>query len=461
MMEFKYAMFNDVECAALPDALPLSSTTAERQARDALELATLRTTVATLLAQIRHGAACTAANASTGCQPAAASASAPVPASAPPCPAQQAEFISMLAHELRNPMQPIAMASGMLKNMSAGNPTIVRMHAVLDRQINHMGRLLDDLLDGARAATGKIAMRMHPVLLSDVIDAAIETSQPCLQQRHQNLRVRLPQKGIVLSGDATRLAQAFSNLLINASQFTHPCGHIVVTVTTDGDNAEITVTDDGPGIAPELKPVIFDLFTQGQRTLERAQGGLGIGLFLVRTIVDLHGGRVTVESAGAGSGSTFAVTLPLGARSLPPPVAVAAPAQKPGCRILVIEDDIDANEIMVILLQMDGHDVTSRFDGVSGLSAVLSAEFDIVLCDLSLPGLNGFEVNAGIRSATMARKPMVIATTGYSDATQFDLAHAAGFDHYLVKPLDVNALLAMIAAYRGQGPAVVTPPAAG
>jgi CheY-like chemotaxis protein len=188
------------------------------------------------------------------------------------------------------------------------------------------------------------------------------------------------------------------------------------------------------------------LFTQGHRTLERSPSGLGIGLFLVRTIVDLHGGSVQVASAGAGSGSTFTVSLPRVSRPLPP-ASEPARAAALGRSILIIEDDADANELMTMLLEMGGHTVTSCFDGASGLSAVLASDFDIVLCDLALPGLNGFEVIAGLKGERRGRAPLVIATTGYSDPVQLDLARAAGFDRYLVKPVDVDALLGIIAAH--------------
>jgi CheY-like chemotaxis protein len=357
-----------------------------------------------------------------------------------------AEFVSMLAHELRNPLQSMAMASQLLATTAQTHPLVAQAHSVLNRQITHMSRLLDDLLDASRAASGKIVLQLAPVSLREVINAAIETSQPGVLQRRQTLVVDLPEEGVVVTGDLVRLAQVFSNLLTNASQFTDSGGNITIDAVRHASTIDITVSDTGAGIAPELQPYIFDLFTQGYRSLERAPGGLGLGLSLVRTIVRLHGGDATVFSPGAGAGSSFTVSLPLGPAVpvSPPPAPVAAATP---CKILVIEDNVDANEIMAMLLEMKGHKVTSSFDGVDGLRLALSQQFDVVLCDLGLPGLTGLQVVAAIKAADQESPSLTIATTGYSDAVQRDLARAAGFDQYLVKPIDVAALLQAVALH--------------
>jgi signal transduction histidine kinase/ActR/RegA family two-component response regulator len=360
---------------------------------------------------------------------------------------RQTEFLSMLAHELRNPLQPMAMANDLLGGILELHPVIAKVHGIYARQVTHMVRLVDDLLDASRVSCGKINLQLAPVLLSDIIADAVETSRPGIERRYQHLQLRLPPGPLVIEGDLVRLAQVFSNLLINASKFTHEYGHIDVTAQRVGNSVEIAVRDDGAGILPELQPFIFDLFTQGFRSLDRAQGGLGIGLSLVRSITQLHGGSVSVTSAGNGEGSCFVVTLPLSAaneqRGLSTP---ALPTVLP-CRILVIEDNIDANDVLTMLLQADGHSVTSCFDGPSGLRAGLSQSYDVVLCDIGLPGMDGYQVVSALRAALEAPLPCFVATSGYSKSDQPDRASEAGFDHYLVKPVSLAALTRILAAH--------------
>lgn len=438
----------ELDLSALPDALPPLNAD-EQHLRDERELVSLRATVVELLEQIRRGAGHAVAPAlPLVLFPALPLALSPVPVAA----AKEAEFIAMLAHELRNPMQPIVLAAAMLAKVAGASPVTARAHAVLERQVGHLRQLIDSLLEGGRAASGKMKIDRRPVSLAEILAAAVETAQSGFDQRCQNVQLFLPNETVMLSGDLLRLAQAFGNLLINASQFTPARGNISVTATTSAHAVQVCIVDDGAGIDAALQPAIFDLFVQGHRTLDRSPSGLGLGLYLARTIVGLHDGCVGVASAGAGKGSTLTVSLPLAAATgMPAPIPVVREAGSvaPVCRILVIEDDVDANEIMAILLGMGGHEVTSRFDGNSGLRAALDADVDIVLCDLALPGLNGFEVIAGIKSARGEQAPLVIATTGYSNAAQLDLARAAGFDHYLVKPLDVDALLKIITEFVG------------
>ena len=363
---------------------------------------------------------------------------------------RQTEFLSMLAHELRNPLQPMAMANDLLAALTDLHPTIAKVHGVYARQVTHMVRLVDDLLDASRVSCGKINLQMAPVLLSDIIDDAVETSRPGIERRYQHLQVSLPAGPLVIEGDLVRLAQVFSNLLINASKFTHEYGHIAVSAQRVGNHVEIAVRDDGAGILPELQPFIFDLFTQGFRSLERAQGGLGIGLSLVRSITQLHGGNVSVASAGNGEGSCFVVTLPLSATNEQRDLStLVAPTVLP-CRILVIEDNIDANDVLTMLLQADGHSVTSCLDGPSGLRAGLSQSYDVVLCDIGLPGMDGYQVVSALRAALEAPLPCFVATSGYSKSDQPDRASEAGFDHYLVKPVSLAALTRILAAHAAQ-----------
>jgi CheY-like chemotaxis protein len=365
---------------------------------------------------------------------------------------RQIEFLSMLAHELRNPLQPMAMANDVLASHTGLHPAIAQVHAVYSRQVAHMARLVDDLLDASRVSCGKITLQTAPLWLSDVIDEAVETSLAGIERRHQQLQVRLPTVPLMIRGDQVRLAQVFANVLINASKFTQEYGHIEVNAQRVGESVEICISDDGAGIAPELQPFIFDLFTQGYRSLERAQGGLGIGLSLVRSITQLHGGSATVASEGTGKGSRFTITLPLSpprkaARDSSAPLSVLPVAP---CKILLIEDNIDANDVMTMLLQADGHEVTSCFDGPSGLRAGLDGSFDIVLCDIGLPRMDGFQVVSAMRAALPAPHPCFIATTGYSASDQPDRASEAGFDHYLVKPVSLPSLTRIIGMHAMQ-----------
>ena len=365
---------------------------------------------------------------------------------------RQVEFLSMLAHELRNPLQPMAMANDLLASHTELHPDIARAHAVYSRQVAHMARLVDDLLDASRVSCGKIDLQMAPLWLSEVIEDAVETSLAGIERRHQQLQVRLPTLPLMIHGDQVRLAQAFANVLINASKFTQEYGHIDVVAQRVGDTVEVCISDDGAGIAPELQPFIFDLFTQGYRSLERAQGGLGIGLSLVRSITQLHGGSARVASEGTGKGSRFTITLPLSyprraekSSSAPQLALPVAP-----CKILLIEDNVDANDVMTMLLAAEGHAVTSCFDGPSGLRAGLDGSFDIVVCDIGLPRMDGFQVVSAMRAALPAPHPCFIATTGYSASDQPDRASEAGFDHYLVKPVSLESLTRIIGMHAMQ-----------
>lgn len=361
---------------------------------------------------------------------------------------RQIEFLSMLAHELRNPLQPMAMANNLLADITDLHPTIARVHGINGRQITHMVRLVDDLLDASRVSNGKITLLRTPILLSDVISIARETSQAGIDRRHQQLTIRLPVAPVTIFGDLVRLAQVFSNLLINASKFTQEHGHIEIVARRVGDMVEVTVSDNGAGVPVDIQPYIFDLFTQGFRSLERAQGGLGIGLSLVRTITQLHGGSSRVSSEGAGMGSKFIITLPLCKVAVAVDPAAESEAPVRPCRILLIEDNIDANDVLTLLLQHDGHTVTSCFNGPTGLRAGLDQPYDIVLCDIGLPGMDGYQVVSALRAALPAPLPRFVATTGYSAGNQSERATEAGFDHYLIKPISMPALVNIIRKHR-------------
>lgn len=358
---------------------------------------------------------------------------------------RQEEFLSMLAHELRNPLAPISLAVELLESIAEAHPLLPKIHGIIGRQLNHLTRLVDDLVDASRVNSGKITLQKRALLLSDIIDSAIETSQPFIDKRNQHLTLDLPAESVVIDGDLVRLAQVFSNLLINATKFTPEHGHIAVSARMLPNAVAVSVTDDGVGIAQEIQPFIFDLFTQGPRSLDRSQGGLGIGLSLVRTIAEMHGGAANVESAGAGLGSKFTVQLPISIASLlhDSKSPVKAVLSRPR-RILLIEDNVDANEILNNFLALEGHTMTSAFDGKTGLAMAKENNYDVIVCDIGLPGMNGYEVIKQLRQDTLKPVPYLIAMTGYNQLEHRSNAMDAGFDHYLVKPVTMELLRNLI-----------------
>lgn len=370
---------------------------------------------------------------------------------------RQEEFLAMLAHELRNPLAPIAMASEFLGTVKDAHPALPDIQAVINRQVGNMTHLIDDLLDASRVRTGKITLRKHALLLSEIIDNAVETSQPFINERHQQLSVDLrvdveielpveqQANPLVVEGDLVRLAQVFSNLLINATKFTQDHGRITVSAHKLANTVTVLVTDNGAGIAPELQPFIFDLFTQGPRSLERAGGGLGIGLSLVRTIVEMHGGTVNVHSDGVGFGSEFRIQLPLSAQPLPHHgTAPATQIPVRACRILVIEDNADTNSVLNNILAEEGHIMTSALDGPSGLALAKENTYDVIICDIGLPGMSGYDVIGALRLHAEKPLPCLIAMTGYNQPHNRARATEAGFDHYLVKPVAIDNLRNLI-----------------
>lgn len=359
---------------------------------------------------------------------------------------RQNEFLAMLAHELRNPLAPISLASTMLARMPAPSAQLLNLQAIIQRQVFHLSRLLDDLLDAARISSGKISLLCRPMALVELLGRAVETVQVRLLDRRQRLVLDMP-KEMIVNGDPVRLAQVFSNLLVNASKFTQDGGTIRLAAHALETKAVVTIADDGAGISAEVIPHIFALFTQGPRSLARSEGGLGVGLNVVRNIVLLHGGEVEAVSAGLRLGSIFTVTLPL-SEGLASAVALPASRQPASRarRILVVEDNVDANDTLSMLLAHEGHSVVSAFDGVSGLAMASEHEFDVLVCDMGLPGMDGFELIAQLRQAPGVHIPFAIAISGYGQAEDRMRAIGAGFGQYFVKPVDVDALLTLIAS---------------
>jgi two-component system, sensor histidine kinase len=368
---------------------------------------------------------------------------------------RQDEFLAMLAHELRNPLAPIAMANESLGILQDVHPVLPRLHAIIGRQLGNLTHIVDELLDASRVMTGKITLRKQALLLSEVIDGAIETCQPYADKRHQKLSVDVrvdsgndfPDDAdpIIVDGDKIRLIQAFSNLLINATKFTQEGGSITVSTARLANTVNVFIKDNGVGIGPELQPFIFDLFTQGPRSLERTEGGLGIGLSLVRTIAELHGGKVEVSSEGDGMGSEFKLQLPISSELLPddgsvPPTQIPVRAR----RILVIEDNADSNSLLNNILAQEGHIMTSAFDGPSGLALATQNSYDVIICDIGLPGMSGYEVIERLQLHSSRPLPRLIAMTGYNQPGNQARAAEAGFDHYLVKPVAMRNLRNLI-----------------
>ncbi|MBB3224160.1 hybrid sensor histidine kinase/response regulator [Pseudoduganella umbonata] len=354
---------------------------------------------------------------------------------------RQNEFLAMLAHELRNPLAPISMAAAMLERMPHLSPELVALRSVISRQTEHMARLLDDLLDAARISSGRITLDAAPVALADVIERAVETVQPRVTERGQRLDVRVTAPELTLNGDRVRLTQVFSNLLANASKYTQDGGHLVLEAGAGPAGVQVTVSDNGTGIAADVLPHIFDLFTQGPRSLARSEGGLGVGLNVVRNLVHMHGGTVQAHSGGPGCGSIFTVEMPAGG-PMPAAEPASATVSHEACRVLLIEDNVDVCDTLKGFLMLDAHDVTAAYDGIAGLALAQQGGFDVLICDIGLPGHDGLEVIRRLRAG--GSRLFAIALSGYSQAQDREGALAAGFDAYLVKPVRPDSLLAMI-----------------
>ncbi|MES1245112.1 MAG: ATP-binding protein [Acidobacteriota bacterium] len=364
------------------------------------------------------------------------------------------EFLAMLAHELRNPLAAISNAGYVLDQGGAADARTRDLVGVIGRQIRHLSRLVDDLLDVSRFTRGRIELRRRPVELRPIVEGAVETIRPRMEQRGHRLSVARPAEPVVLEADATRIEQVLANLLDNAAKFTEPGGNIQISAEVRDGEAVLTVKDDGPGIEPALLPRIFDLFVQEDRSLARSHGGLGIGLTLVRSLVERHGGRVEAHSEGPGRGSEFVVRLPVlaGAFSAEPvPQADGTPALPGSARVLLVEDNVDAADALAELLRLWGHEVEVVHDGAAAVAKAGEVRPDVVLLDIGLPGMDGFQVARGLRALPGLRGALLVALTGYGQEGDRRRSAAAGFDHHLVKPVDLEELRRLVAAGRSTG----------
>jgi len=353
------------------------------------------------------------------------------------------EFLAMLGHELRNPLGAISNAATVLGNEHIDEDAAERSRTIIVRQVGHLSRLTDDLLDAGRALMGKIVLRTRTVDLSAVAMQSLAT----LKSAHRLGRHRTVEdfETVWIEADPVRLDQVIGNLVVNAVKYTPDAGTIRISVRREGDEAVLTVSDTGIGIEPELLPHVFDLFRQGSRDLDRSQGGLGIGLTLVRRLAELHGGRASVRSEGTGKGSEFTVRLPVAAAPNLQGEASTRPLSRTARHILVVEDNPDARETLAMLLELAGHRVEVAEDGATGLEKALALQPEVALVDVGLPRMDGYEVARRIRSSKGIRRPFLVALTGYGAPEDRDRALAAGFDAHLVKPVDPETLAAVLA----------------
>lgn len=369
------------------------------------------------------------------------------------------EFLATLAHELRNPLAPMSNAVALLRRPALDRATSDKATSILDRQLRHMMRLIDDLLDVSRVATGKLSLHMENVDLVTVLRAAVELAEPAAAARRLELTSRLPAVPCPLVGDSARLLQVFSNLLNNACRYTPPGGRIEVEADAHAEIAQVTVRDTGVGIDPAMKERIFELFEQADKSLERGNSGLGIGLTLARQLVQLHGGTIEVRSEGIGRGSTFVVGLPraLGASQAAESPAPAAAHPAGSMRLLIADDNVDFAESLQAVLSMHGHRVVVVNDGKAALQAVRRERPDVAILDIGMPGLNGYEVARRLRADSGTASLALVAVTGWGQSADRQAALDAGFDRHLVKPLNPDDLLEVLATLTPPSPAAGAP----
>ena len=354
------------------------------------------------------------------------------------------EFLATLAHELRNPLAPIRTGLHFLRMGGTGEQA-TRTHEMMERQLRHLVRMVDDLLDISRITLGKVELKKERVDFRNVLGSALETTRPLIEASNHELAVRLPADPLPLDADPTRLAQVLANLVNNAAKYTPSGGRIQLSAEVEEDTLIVRVCDTGIGIPAEMLSRVFDIFTQVGRSIDHSQGGLGIGLTLVRRLLDMHGGSVVAESAGINQGSTFTVKLPLARRGETPEAVVAPAATQRVRRILIVDDNTDAAETLAMLLNLEGHLTRVAHDGEAALNAAVEFQPDTVFLDIGMPGMNGYETAQRLREAH-GNAMRIIALTGWGAEEDRRLANHAGFDRHLVKPVDPAVLASALAA---------------
>jgi PAS domain S-box-containing protein len=352
---------------------------------------------------------------------------------------QKDEFLAMLAHELRNPLAPILNAGALLTRIVGTEERVQAPLAMLTRQTRQLNRLVDDLLDVSRIAQGRIALQLESLEVDVIVAQAIEMVEPVLKEKRHRLRLEKADRLLYVRGDRARLVQSVGNLLHNAVKYTDPEGEIRLSVRDAKDMVELAVEDNGSGIPAELQPYVFDLFVQSERTLDRSQGGLGIGLAVVKRLIEMHGGRVSVSSAGLGQGTLFTLSLPRGEAPQPAaPVALAAPRRQR--RVLIVDDNVDAADAIAMLLELEGHEARAIYDGRQALEVARTVKPEVVFVDIGLPNIDGYEVARQLRAHCDWGDCKLVALTGYGQHEDRQRSLAAGFDHHLVKPASAEEL---------------------
>jgi PAS domain S-box-containing protein len=361
------------------------------------------------------------------------------------------EFLAMLAHELRNPLAAIRNSVEIMRGSSDSDAQMGRVHEIVDRQSQHLARLVDDLLDVARIATGKVALRKQRLAVGDIVACALERVRPLVMAREQQLVTVLHDGPVYVLGDELRLIQVVDNLLNNAAKYTHNQGRVELAVEHGAGEVCIRIADTGVGIPADVLPHVFGLFKQADASLARTSGGLGIGLTIVKALVDMHGGQISVQS-NVGKGTVFEVRLPEAPAPAQPHNTQRIESALP-MRILIVEDNEDAAESLALLLELGGHEVGTAADGVSALEALERTTPDAILVDIGLPGMSGYELARAVRSRGMATGALLVAVSGYGSPEDKAKSVDAGFDAHLVKPIDFRGLSTLLAS-RGAGQAV-------
>lgn len=370
---------------------------------------------------------------------------------------RKTEFLAILAHELRNPLAPIRNGLQVMR-MAAGEPdTVAKVRDMMERQVNQMVALVDDLLDIARVTRGNLDLKLARVDLATVVASAVETSMPLIDANRHQLQISLPEAPVPLQVDPTRISQVIGNVLNNAAKYTPPGGHISIRASTSADSVRVSISDNGIGIPREAASSVFDMFSQVGATIDRAQGGLGIGLSLARRLLTLHGGAITLESGGTGHGSTFHISLPL---APPVPAQLTVPVEQPGdaapatagLRVMIVDDNVDAADMLSALMDIIGHTTAVAHGGVQALQLAGQFRPEVAFLDIGMPGMNGYELAKQLRASPAHSAMVLVALTGWGDANDRARSKMAGFDHHLIKPTNldaVEALLAAVAAQRG------------